>query len=237
MKLLVAAGLLVALSLPRPASACPAPPPTRTSLELVTAADAVIPPDGALLVRRAEVPWGTPTVDDLTARTTDGAKVTLESEPLGGDLERWRMSPPGTTDVELVDSAGKVVRVVHRGAATAAPLPTPKLRRFSSTVSRGMRPPPQGILGGTVTVTLAASAPPTAEYLAIVEGAGVDAFPVLLFPLVAGQREYQQVSYTRKSCSGGPPTILAGARLSVSWIDALGRRSPVRKVTVTRARE
>lgn len=236
MKLLIVAGVLLSLAFPSPAEACPARPPTRTSLEIVTAADAVIPADGAILVRRHEVPWGATAVEEVTARTAGGAPVTLEREPLGGDLERWRITTPGTEDVELVDDAGEVVRVVHRGAASAAALPAPKLRRFTSTVSRGMRSPPQGVLGGTTTLALAAAPPPAAAYLSVVLGRGADAFPQLLFPVVAGQREYQQVTYTRKSCSGGPPTTLAGTRMSVSWIDALGRRSPPRVVTVTLAR-
>ena len=52
--------------------------------------------------------------------------------------------------------------------------------------------------------------------------------------MTAGQRAFELVTYTRKSCSGGEPTLFIGDRLQLTWLDGQGRRSTPTKVTVAR---
>ena len=231
--MIVTAVLAFTLAAPDRARACPGPQPTATVLQLLTAADAVIPPDGALLVERTFVTAGPRAVGDeeWTLRTHDGAAVGYEVEPVSDSVERWRLTSPGTDDVEIVDQTGTVIGVVHRGRASSAPLRAPLVRRVTSTAARGTAVPPMGVLGANVVVTLVRPPPAAARFL-VLASAGVDAYPHFTPAVVAGKVRYQQLTYTRKACSGGPPSTLIGDRMSVSWIDGLGRRSRARVVTV-----
>ena len=89
------------------------------------------------------------------------------------------------------------------------------------------------IPGAEVALTLAGPAPAGAIFLTIAT-AGRDPLPLVVLPVTAGQRTFALVTYTRKGCSGGEPTLFIGDRLQLTWIDGHGRRSAPTKVTVAR---
>lgn len=209
---------------PPAADACAPPQPTAARVAAVDPPADGIPADGALIVRRTHVPASNATKDGtLELRTKAGAKIAVTVELLGSDLERWRLAGDLDRDVELVDDAGKVVQVIRQRRGAAAKLAPPRIKALTSTTSRKAAVP-KGIAGATVRIVLAAALPANARYVAL-DLAG--AMPVAVFPVAAGQVDFSFVTHSRKSCSPGPPSVLIGDRVALSWIDDHGRRSPL----------
>lgn len=214
--------------------ACPAPPPMMEQLTLVTDAGTVLPVDGALLVERSEVPLRGGRDAAWQLRGPDGQAVAYDVEPLGRGLERWRVRDAGERDLTIA-VGGAVLHTIHQTRAGKAKLAAPRVRAVTSTANRATPSPPMAVLGATVTITLGRPGPASARYLAIAL-ATTDPLPLVVLPVTAGQKAFEIVSYTRKSCSQGDPTIFAGDRLLLTWIDGQGRRSAATRYTVARAR-
>ncbi len=216
------------------ARACPAPRPTAARLTLVSATDAPVAADGGLLIERAFVSSADFGADETWAlQTPDGQPVAVEVVQLGSDLERWRIVDDRERDLQLVDGAGKVVQALHQRRGGGGRLAGPKVRRMTSTTARGGRLPSNAIAGAEVKLILAGPAPAGAVFIAIAT-AGRDSTPLVVLPVTAGQRAFELMSYTRKGCSDGPPTLFIGDRLLLTWLDGGGRQSRATTVKVTR---
>ena len=207
-------------------------PPPSHKLALVTAADAVLPPDGALVVRRIEVAGGpAPKADEAWIVRSGGRTLTVTVDAFAGGFERWAV-PEGADPLEIVDESGKVIATIARSAPSATPLPAPQVARLTSNTARKTVAPVMGILGAIVTVQLRRPAPTGA--LLVVTGAG--GLPYFTWPTTVDGKRFRAESYTRKSCTGGgPPTTFIGDRLNLRWLDPLGRISRPAQVTVQRA--
>jgi|JI10StandDraft_1071094.scaffolds.fasta_scaffold18876_6 hypothetical protein len=234
MRIAVVAALTCSLLSSFDARACPAPPPMIEQLTLVSDAGTVLPADGALLVERSEVPMRGGRDEGWALRGPDGQPVAYDVEPLGRGLERWRVRAAGERDL-TISVGGTVLHTIHQTRVGKAKLAAPRVRAVTSTANRSTPTSPMAVLGATVTITLGRPGPARARYLAIAL-ATAEPLPLVVLPVTAGQKDFEIVSYTRKSCSQGDPTIFAGDRLLLTWIDGQGRRSAASRVTVARAR-
>ena len=220
------------------ARACPAPPPMVTKLRLVTPAGTTLPPDGALLVERTRVfRHGTGQGDAVwTVRERGGASVAVTMEPIGTSVERWVLAGGGDRELEVVDSKGKVVASLRQRTQKVAPLAAPKVQSMTSTVVRSSRPVPPPYPGAaqpfTMIATLAEQPPAGAQYLAVSLDAAAG-MVATMFPIAAQQVRFESASHGGKNCYGGAPMgIATEERVSLFFVDAMGRRSAATKIKI-----
>lgn len=218
---------------------CARPPPMRSELVLVTAAQATIPADGAILVMRREVPArdGRAFDSDEHWQLKDGSghEVAFTIEDLGSSVERWIPRGAADRDLVIIDEAGKKVAELHQTKASSSGLAAPKTRSLMTTTSRDdARAMSMGVPGGSMKLELAGDPPADARYLTIaITGSGARAHSAIA--PAASQREFTSTSYPHKSCArGGPGPIFIGERVALTWVDALGRRSTPANVTATK---
>lgn len=225
--------LFVMALVPATAWACPHPPPMRSKLSLVTAPDATLPADGAILVTRLEVQGNVN--DVLTVEDGAGKPVALTVEDMGSGVERW-VPVAGTRDLVLRDQKHAVVATLHQTKQAAAALAAPSVRSFRSTLvpAEGRNFP--GVPGGTTKLELGKDAPAGARFLVIaVSGSGARAHSAIA--PTANQRTFESTTYAHKGCAGGGPgPIAVGEHVSISWLDDLGRRSAATTTTTTKLR-
>ena len=219
---------------------CARPPPMRSELTLVTAADATLPADGAILVTRHDAPIRGSSSDGdehWTINDGDGHDVTFTVEDLGSSVERWVPKGAADRDLVIVDEAGKEIAKLHQTKASSGKLAAPKPRSLTSTTSMDdARRMPSGVPGGTTKLELAADPPAEARFLAIAITGHAARVHSSVVP-TAAQRIFKFTSYSHKSCMrGGPAPIFIGERVGLTWIDGLGRRSAVAQVTATKQR-
>ncbi|CAN5251223.1 hypothetical protein BH11MYX1_BH11MYX1_43740 [soil metagenome] len=210
----------------------------RSELVLVTAPDAVIPADGALLVGRREVePDGKQGDAHWTVKDASDHVVAIVVEDLGSDLERWQLGSVADRDLRILDEAGtliaKVHQSAHRGPGTLA---SPAPSRFTSTLRRDARAPTYGVPGSTTKLVLGRASPTGAQYLTIaVVGTGGHAHSSLV--PTANQRTFETTTSAGKSCAfTGPGPLAVGQRVALTWVDVLGRRSAATEVTISKQR-
>src|SRR3569623_212193 len=133
--------LLIVIASLLPAAAawpCAQPPPMRSELTLVTAADATLPADGAILVARHDAPvrGGLRDGDEhWTIKDGNGHDVTFTVEDLGSSIERWVPKGAADRDLVIVDEAGKQIAKLHLPMARAASPAWPEPRPLPSTTS------------------------------------------------------------------------------------------------------
>jgi hypothetical protein len=220
------------------AHACPAPPPMATVLRLVTPGGTTLPPDGALLVERTRVQrHGAQGDQTWTVRVKGGAAVAVTSESLGMNLERWVLAGSGDRELEVVDSKGKVLATVRQHTQKVAPLPAPSLTSMTSTHARGTPPTPGGMPAFTMIATLARKPPADARYLAVSLDSA-NGMVATTFPIAGQQMRFESKSFGGKNCGygGGAYPIAAEERVSLFFVDAMGRRSAAAKLKILRPR-
>ena len=235
--------LLVVIASLLPAAAawpCAQPPPMRSELTLVTAADATLPADGAILVARHDAPVrGNLREGDehWTIKDGDGHDVTFTVEDLGSSIERWVPKGAADRDLVILDEAGKQIALLHQTKASSARLAAPQPRSLTSTTSMDdAQKMPSGVPGGTTKLELSADPPADARFLAIAITGRAARVHSAVVP-TANQRTFEATYYAHKSCMrGGPAPIFIGERVGLTWIDGLGRRSAVAQVTATKQR-
>lgn len=231
--------LSITLTSAAPAWPCQPPRPMRSKLVLVTAPDAVLPADGAILVRREQVPAPEDQPDvQWTVKDGSGNVLSYRVEDLGSGLERWSLPSVAEREIDIFDDAGKPLATLHQTAARGTTkLAAPVAKNFKSTLGiaevRAFR---MGTPGGTATLELGQDPPTDVRYLTIAV-AGDGGFAHSAIELTRKQRKFETTSYSHKSCtSSGPDPVLVGQRIALTWIDALGRRSPAVQITVGRRR-
>lgn len=227
MKAPLLVGLSVILTAASAAWACPPPPPMRSTLQLVTTATTTIPGDGGVLVQHGmEMDFDGRGRGDgdaaLTVRVKGGATLTPQVDDFADGLERWRFPTTVERDLEVIGSDGAVIATLHQLPGGVSLLPTPRIKKLTSTARRGdgdasfSRPPSHMVLD------LATAAPTRATTLIAQLVDGEVGWFTAARP--AGRRIVRD-TYGGKSCSGGPAPLVAGTRLRFAWLDANGRRS------------
>ncbi|MEP6864071.1 MAG: hypothetical protein ABJE66_25810 [Deltaproteobacteria bacterium] len=216
---------------------CAAPPPMRSVLQLVTAPNATLPGDGAILVTRHEVAAkGVHDGDEhWKLRDAAGHDVVFEVEDLGSSLERWIPATSADRDLVIVDEAGKKIATLHQTKVKSPGPAAPRALSLTSTASLADASVMQmGVPGGTTTLELAADPPADARFLTIeITGSGARVHSSIA--PTAQQRKFVATSYAHKSCArGGPGAIFIGEHVAVRWVDSLGRRSSAAQITATK---
>ena len=218
---------------------CARPPPMRSELTLVTAADATLPADGAILVTRQETPTRDRNADDgdeqWTLQDGDGHAVEFEVEDLGSSVERWVPKGAADRDLVIVDATGKQIAKLHQTKGSSAKLARPRPASLTSTTSMNdARKMPSGVPGGINTLELAGDPPTGAVYLTLAITGTAARVHSAIAP-AAKQRKFEETYYPHKSCTGGGSApIFVGEHVGLTWVDALGRRSAVAQVTATK---
>jgi hypothetical protein len=229
--------IILASLVPTSAWPCAQPPPTRSELVLLTATDATLPGDGAILVTRRDVKAESRFEPDVrwTVKDAAGHVVALQIEDLGSGIERWHPTSPADRELVIRDPAGKLVAKLHqtRAKAKSAALDAPRAKRLESTTTiDDVRKFTDGVPGSATSLELAQDAPADAKYLVIaVTGTGAYAHSALAPK--PSQHTFEWSTYAHKNCMHvGPAPILVGQQVALTWIDSLGRRSPATEVTV-----
>ncbi len=234
--LIVVVALLTPIGVAWP---CRPPPPMRSVMVLLTAPDATLPADGAILVTRHDVPANTRAGGDHDVRWVvkdgAGADVKLTVEALGSGIERWIPADPADRDLLIRDDAGTLIATLHQtAAASKTHLAAPKASRFDSTLGRNgaLR---EGVPGGAATLVLGQDPPTGARFLAVAISTGSETMPHSASALPAARRTFDFSTYAHKSCAGGGSApIFIGQHIAMTWVDDLGRRSDRATVTVRR---
>jgi len=212
----------------------------RSELTLVTAADATLPADGAILVTRREVPVRNATRDTdehWTLQDGDGHDVAYAIEDLGSSVERWVPQGAADRDLVILGEDGNQIARIHQSKTSSPKLARPRPSSLSSTTSMAdARKIPSGVPGGTTTLELSVDPPADARYLTIaITGSGARVHSAVA--PTDKQRKFETTTYAHKSCMrGGPGPILIGDHIGLTWVDALGRRSAVAQITATKRR-
>lgn len=229
---------------PSIASACQPQPPMRSELVLLTAKDATLPADGAILVSHRNVPAdggvgigdGIGDASQWTVTDGSGASVKLRVEDLGSGIERWVPASAADRELVILDAAHKQVATLHQTKARRAErLPAPVVRSLRSTTTVDQLRSFRGIAGGTSQLVLSSDPPTSPGYLVVGIAGATPYAHAAIAPASATQRTFEETTYARKSCApGGPGPLLVGQRVRLSWVDELGRRSSTTEVTVSR---
>ena len=208
----------------------------RSVLELVTAPNATLPADGAILVTRSEAPARENERDEQwKLQDGNGHDVPFRAELLGGSAERWVPTTTADRDLVIVGTAGKKIATVHQTKTKSPALAAPKAVSLTSTTSladaHAMR---MGVPGSAVALVLASDPPADARFLTIaITGDAPRVHSV--FEAKPNQRKFEITTYAHKSCaSGGPEPLFAGEHVALTWVDSLGRRSAATQITATK---
>jgi len=210
----------------------------RSELTLVTAADATLPADGAILVTRHETPSrgrNADTDEHWKLQDGDGHDVEFVVEDLGSSVERWVPKGAADRDLVILDEAGKQIAKLHQTKASSAKLAGPRPGSLTSTTGMDdARKMPSGVPGGTNQLELAGDPPAGAVYLTLAITGRAARVHSAIAP-AAKQRKFEETYYAHKSCmGGGSAPIFIGEHVGLTWVDALGRRSAVAQVTATK---
>lgn len=230
--------IVLASLIPSIAWPCAQPPPMRSELVLLTAPDATIPGDGAILVTRREVQATGPNGEHdarWTVKDGGGHEVALTVEILGSGVERWQPKTAADRDLVIADEAGKQIAKLHQTRAKSGPLAAPRAKSLKSTLTMDdVRKMQSGVPGGGTTLELDQD-PPTDVRLLTIAVTGTGAYAHSAVQPTAGKRAFEWTSYSHKSCArGGIESLIVGQQIAITWIDGLGRRSPATALTVGR---
>ncbi|MEO8453357.1 MAG: hypothetical protein ABI647_26450 [Gemmatimonadota bacterium] len=203
---------------------------------LVTAPDAVLPADGAIVVRRHEVVANRMANDEQwTVKDGNGHAVTVAAEVLGGGYERWLPAGPAERDLVIFNGAGKRVAKLHQTATKSPALQVLRAASAKSTLSMDdLRKFEAGVPGGATTLELAQDLPAEAQlFIVAITGSAPRAYTAIA--PTTERRKFEWASYAHKSCArGGLEPLVIGEHIALTWIDSVGRRSAVTALTVGR---
>jgi hypothetical protein len=213
----------------------------RSELVLLTAPDATLPADGAILVSRREVEVRDRAEADedekWKVKDGQGHDVALTNEDLGSAIERWVPTSAADRDLVIFDHAGKKIATLHQTKARSGHLAAPQPKSLTSDASLSdQHSIPMGVPGGSMSLELGDDPPADARFLTIaITGTGARVHSA--FKLTGQQRKFEATAYAHKSCSrGGPAPIFIGEHVALTWVDSLGRRSAVAAATVAKQR-
>lgn len=225
--------ILLVMLVPATAWPCQPRPPSHQQLVLLTAAGATLPADGAILVTRRELPGETDDEDAWTVEDGTGKRVEITAEDLGSDLERWVPASPADRDLVIRNAKHAVVATLHQTSQHPAALAAPSVRGMrSSVVPKDLHMPQGGVPDASTKLELGKDLPASARYVTIaIAGTGAHAHSAV----AAGARTFEATTYAHKSCADvGPGPIAVGQRVSITWVDDLGRRSPATTAAVAK---
>jgi hypothetical protein len=208
----------------------------RNELVLLTAPDATVPGDGAILVTRRAVASGGRDGDHdarWTVKDAAGHDVALTVEILGSGVECWQPKIAADRDLVISDEAGMAIATLHQTKAKSGTVTAPRAKSVKSTTRmEDLRRMMSGVPGGTTTLELAQDPPTDARFLTIaVTGSG--AFAHSAIEPTAAKRTFEWTTYSHKSCApAGIESLVVGQHIAITWIDGLGRRSSATPLTV-----
>jgi hypothetical protein len=209
----------------------------RSVLALVTAADATIPAEGAILVSRREVyAKGDNEADEhWKVHDSAGREIAFTIEDLGSSVERWVLTTTKDRDLLIVDETGKQIAKLHQTKAKSPSVAAPNAASLTATTSLAeARAMQMGVAGSAMTLVLGGDPPPDARFLTIaITGSGARAHSAI--EPKPHQRTFEATAYAHKSCSrGGVEPLFSGERVALTWIDSLGRRSAATQITAAK---
>jgi hypothetical protein len=211
----------------------------RSVLSLVTAPDATLPADGAILVSRHEVyaRGQEREVRDEHWKLHDknGHDVAFTVEDLGSSVERWVITRAADRDLVVLDEAGKKIATLHQTTAKSPSVAAPNPTSLTATTSLAEAHATQmGVAGSAMTLVLGGDPPADARFLTIaITGSGARVHSAIAPK--PNQRTFESTAYAHKSCSrGGVEPLFSGERVALTWIDSLGRRSAATQITATK---
>jgi hypothetical protein len=206
-------------------------------LALVTAPDATLPADGAILVSRREVPAKDRGENDEHWKVHDsrGRDIGFEVEDLGSSVERWVLTTSADRDLVILDEAGKQIATLHQTKTKSPSVGAPNAISLTSTTSLDdARTMQMGVPGSAMALVLGTDPPADARFLTIaITGSGARVHSAIAPK--PDQRKFEATAYAHKSCSrGGVEPLFSGEHVTLTWIDSLGRRSAATQITATK---